>query len=182
MTNVFIYSHGRREREREKNVEICFSSSSSSFVVFSTIIEIHFSDFCYYSHQFVNNDEYVSVIHCSHLLCEDRSYLFLVHSMSMINVINNCERERIQKSRQFFVLFSSELNSNDPIQCTHLISYPEVETQLTHRTTIVTETTPINDANQVQHENEENFFRDLETIFSSLLSLSIRKGFLAANY
>lgn len=66
----------------------------------------------------------------------------------------------------FFVLFSSELNSNDPIQCTHLISRPEVEIQLTHRKTILTETTPINDANQVDVD-EENFFRDLENIFFS---------------
>jgi hypothetical protein len=43
----------------------------------------------------------------------------------------------------------SELNSNDPIQCTQLISHHEVEIQLTNRKNILTETTPINDGNQV---------------------------------
>lgn len=43
----------------------------------------------------------------------------------------------------------SELNSNDPIQCTHLISHHEVDIQLTNRKNILTETTPINDVNQV---------------------------------
>jgi hypothetical protein len=43
----------------------------------------------------------------------------------------------------------SELNSNDPIQRTHLISRHEVEIQLTNRKNILTETTPTNDVNQV---------------------------------
>ena len=86
----------------------------------------------------------------------------------MINVINSCERAREcrEKPSTWSLCFSSELNSNDPIQCTHLISYPEVEIRPTHRKTILTETTPINDANQVQHDDEENFIGDLENIFS----------------
>jgi len=45
----------------------------------------------------------------------------------------------------------SELNSNDPIQCTQLISRHEVEIQITNRKNILTETTPINDVNQVKY-------------------------------
>ncbi len=43
----------------------------------------------------------------------------------------------------------SELNSNDPIQSTHLLSRYEVEIQLTNRKTLLNETTPTNDVNQV---------------------------------
>jgi hypothetical protein len=46
------------------------------------------------------------------------------------------------------ILFS-ELNSNDPIQSTHLLSRYEVEIQLTNRKTLLNETTPTNDVNQV---------------------------------
>jgi hypothetical protein len=53
----------------------------------------------------------------------------------------------------------SELNSNDPIQCTQLISRHEVEIQITNRKNILTETTPINDANQVCREVKYSFFR-----------------------
>ncbi|CAF1247376.1 unnamed protein product [Rotaria sordida] len=42
-----------------------------------------------------------------------------------------------------------ELNSNDPVQRTHLITLREVDIQLTNRKTILTETTPTNDNNQV---------------------------------
>ena len=44
---------------------------------------------------------------------------------------------------------SSELNSNDPIQSTHLISRDEVEIQLTNRKNLLTETTSTDDVNQV---------------------------------
>ncbi|CAF0842028.1 unnamed protein product [Adineta steineri] len=42
-----------------------------------------------------------------------------------------------------------ELNNNDPIQSTHLISQHEVEIQLTNRKNILNETTPTNDVNQI---------------------------------
>ncbi|CAF3487753.1 unnamed protein product [Rotaria sp. Silwood1] len=42
-----------------------------------------------------------------------------------------------------------ELNTNDPVQSTHLITLREVDIQLTNRKTIPTETTPTNDNNQV---------------------------------
>ncbi|CAF4188117.1 unnamed protein product, partial [Rotaria sp. Silwood2] len=41
-----------------------------------------------------------------------------------------------------------ELNSNDPVPHTHLITLHEVDIQLTNRKTILTETTPTNDNNQ----------------------------------
>jgi len=53
----------------------------------------------------------------------------------------------------------SELNSNDPIQCTQLISHHEVEIQLTNRKNILTETTPINDGNQVCRND---YFREFK--------------------
>ncbi|CAM2723862.1 unnamed protein product [Rotaria socialis] len=42
-----------------------------------------------------------------------------------------------------------ELNSNDPIQCTHLITRREVDIELANRKNLLTETTPTNDNNQV---------------------------------
>lgn len=47
------------------------------------------------------------------------------------------------------MFFFSELNSNDPIQGTHLITRREVDIELTNRKIILTETTPTNDNNQV---------------------------------
>ena len=48
-----------------------------------------------------------------------------------------------------FPVYFSELNNNDPIQSTHVISRHEVEIQLTNGKNILTETTPTNDVNQV---------------------------------
>ncbi|CAF3792853.1 unnamed protein product [Rotaria magnacalcarata] len=42
-----------------------------------------------------------------------------------------------------------ELNSNDPIQCTHLITRREVDIELANRENLLTETTPTNDNNQI---------------------------------
>lgn len=50
---------------------------------------------------------------------------------------------------RLFFLLSSEINSNDPNQSTHIISHQEVDIQLTNRINRINETTPINDANQV---------------------------------
>ena len=70
----------------------------------------------------------------------------------MINIINKCEKIICLFVFLFliniFILFS-ELNSNDLIQRTHLISLQEVDIQLTNGKTISNETTSTNDINQV---------------------------------
>ncbi|CAF0896830.1 unnamed protein product [Adineta ricciae] len=57
-----------------------------------------------------------------------------------------------------------ELNSNDPIQSTHLISRDEVEIQLTNRKNLLTETTSTDDVNQtfsqpiIDHNWESRYY------------------------